>query len=661
MAGPNIAKPKFNEYLQQRMTERVGGKEKYKKVKKVWEEVKLRWTQAGYLRGGPPSEEELKIMEKSLEVAVEKAKGEEEGKNKAHRFKKEGTKKRKRAQGELRVGTWAIEESRRVHPKKSDTMCVKGSPTVAPDTSTRPVPTSLYPLLTEEALRPPPYTPGQEHNIQTHHQTNPFLSMPQPAIQAPVLTVGEGSLKGTMTFGINGGQLLCEQPPSTSTPYQPKERETLRREEGGDPTSPGGRSLLSFNNPVSGVNSENEGAEYLVEGIMRGTVTNVTDTLRDITTHEQHRRSARVAERNRTGGPQRTDWETERTNLWDALRRAYPTERNQALLSSFTINPGEHPAEYLDRAKTTWRTVNEEPFDHTDTTLNMWKEMVINGCPGDVKTKLRATVGLTTFPLMQFNAHVHHHVTQHNKDKGGAESQVQSLQVQLLKLQLKEAQKGEKPKKQMLAEETPGENGTPDLFQVVTTLAQTVSQMIQLQASPPQGTPAPYQPQPPFPPQHYVPQPQPWPQHGTPLEEGTTCATIVEELDISGVIVRIHHNLPINPNGGEEEEEGEDHHTHHTHHLLTIKARVPRYGGGTHVLAMKVPTTYDRKRGRQRTGRTLEAQKAQEGELSGSTLTLKVNVGDWVRVKVHKRKWLEPRWTGPYEVKEVTSHSVQVR
>ncbi|CAB1354066.1 unnamed protein product, partial [Coregonus sp. 'balchen'] len=53
-------------------------------------------------------------------------------------------------------------------------------------------------------------------------------------------------------------------------------------------------------------------------------------------------------------------------------------------------------------------------------------------------------------------------------------------------------------------------------------------------------------------------------------------------------------------------------------------------------------------------------RKAQEGELSGNTPPLKVKVGDWVRVKVHKRKWLEPRWTGPYEVKEVTSHSVQI-
>ncbi|KAK6317066.1 hypothetical protein J4Q44_G00124660 [Coregonus suidteri] len=56
-----------------------------------------------------------------------------------------------------------------------------------------------------------------------------------------------------------------------------------------------------------------------------------------------------------------------------------------------------------------------------------------------------------------------------------------------------------------------------------------------------------------------------------------------------------------------------------------------------------------------------QVRKAQEGELSGNTPPLKVKVGDWVRVKVHKRKWLEPRWTGPYEVKEVTSHSVQVR
>lgn len=56
-----------------------------------------------------------------------------------------------------------------------------------------------------------------------------------------------------------------------------------------------------------------------------------------------------------------------------------------------------------------------------------------------------------------------------------------------------------------------------------------------------------------------------------------------------------------------------------------------------------------------------QIRKVQEGELLGDSPPLKVKVGDWVRVKVHKRKWLEPRWTGPYEVKEVTSHSVQVK
>ncbi|CAB1343490.1 unnamed protein product [Coregonus sp. 'balchen'] len=35
-------------------------------------------------------------------------------------------------------------------------------------------------------------------------------------------------------------------------------------------------------------------------------------------------------------------------------------------------------------------------------------------------------------------------------------------------------------------------------------------------------------------------------------------------------------------------------------------------------------------------------------------------VGDWVRVKVHSRKWTEPRWEGPYQVKEVSSHSLRV-
>lgn len=161
-----------------------------------------------------------------------------------------------------------------------------------------------------------------------------------------------------------------------------------------------------------------------------------------------------------------------RQALWEVLRRTYPTERNHATLSSFTITPGEQPAAYLDRAKTTWRTVHEEPYDHTETTLSMWKEMVVNGCPGEVKVKLRNTVGLMALPLPQFNSHTHHHLTQYNKDKGGADTQVQSLQVQLLKLQLKEAQKGDKPKKQMVAEQS------EDLSQVI---EKTVTQMMQQQ------------------------------------------------------------------------------------------------------------------------------------------------------------------------------------
>jgi len=34
---------------------------------------------------------------------------------------------------------------------------------------------------------------------------------------------------------------------------------------------------------------------------------------------------------------------------------------------------------------------------------------------------------------------------------------------------------------------------------------------------------------------------------------------------------------------------------------------------------------------------------------------------DWLRLKLHKRKWTEPRWTGPFEVVAKTSHSLQVR
>ncbi|XP_064877154.1 uncharacterized protein LOC135572653 [Oncorhynchus nerka] len=177
-----------------------------------------------------------------------------------------------------------------------------------------------------------------------------------------------------------------------------------------------------------------------------------------------------------------TEPEKYRVSLWNELRRAYPTEKNYATLTSFAMEDGEQAAQYLDRAKTTWRSVHIEPHDQSGTTLSMWKEMVVNGTPTEVKSKLRATVGLMALPTAQFKSHVHHHISQYNKDKGTADSQVQSLQLQLLKLQLNEAQKTAKPKKQMVAEEP------TDIAKIVT---QTMNQMLVAAPAPPTPAQAP--------------------------------------------------------------------------------------------------------------------------------------------------------------------------
>lgn len=618
-------------------------KKQYGKVEKVWKGLRIRWTQAGYFSGGPPTGGKLQDMQTELEDAVEHAKASEAERNNIHRFKKVGTRERERAEGELKIGTWAIQESRRVLPKNTPDMMgvaivasgdVKAPPENLPTAPPVAVSPSLYPQLTMEAVQPQPYSKGQNHRSPSH---NPFLPRAPPTIQAPVLRIDQGELKGEITLGITAGHMVCEQfetgiPGAGDLPQERRpqcssvnsltsetrghlqtrldsnhfyqtDREDchqnmdIENEEEidmvltpapmGAPNVTKMQELLKssiarakeLRELIANQDNNREGA-YRVEGIMRGTVTKVTESMGS----ETLRRSSRIADRREreqemagqyplrptpgdahtveyqpwkmtdlttlmgqmpslhggasawllqlqtlTSGLQlclgdmkallarATDhgtmealmtaadlgWRAPtlpidhfRTRLWEVLRRAYPTERNHATLSSFTINPGEQPAAYLDRAKTTWRSVHEEPFDHTDTTLSMWKEMVVNGCPGDVKTKLRGTVGLIALPLTQFNTHVHHHVTQHNKERGGAESQVQSLQVQLLKLQLKEAQQGEKPKKQMVAEETKETGTKTDISQIV---AQTISQMIQQQAGPQPANPGPwYPPQPQF-------------------------------------------------------------------------------------------------------------------------------------------------------------------
>lgn len=51
--------------------------------------------------------------------------------------------------------------------------------------------------------------------------------------------------------------------------------------------------------------------------------------------------------------------------------------------------------------------------------------------------------------------------------------------------------------------------------------------------------------------------------------------------------------------------------------------------------------------------------KVRQRQLQKKTPTVKV--GDRIRVKVHKWKWTESRWTGPYDAVEVTTNTVIVK
>ncbi|GCC27439.1 hypothetical protein chiPu_0005863 [Chiloscyllium punctatum] len=51
----------------------------------------------------------------------------------------------------------------------------------------------------------------------------------------------------------------------------------------------------------------------------------------------------------------------------------------------------------------------------------------------------------------------------------------------------------------------------------------------------------------------------------------------------------------------------------------------------------------------------------QFGSAKGDLQSQAPSTTDWVLLKVIKRKWLEPRWTGPYKVVERTSHAVRLQ
>ena len=189
MASITVPKLKFNEYLDQRIQERAGGKQEYKSIKKIWGEIRLRWTQAGYISGVAPSREQLSAMERELDEAVRHGKESEAEKNSSHFFKKKGTKERERAEAELRIGTWAIEVKKRTCPQKKPDMMgvlagasddvregtINNHNTPPPTVTTPSAPLSLYPPLPQEEKTevPPPYS------------QNPFAYLPHNPFKNP--------------------------------------------------------------------------------------------------------------------------------------------------------------------------------------------------------------------------------------------------------------------------------------------------------------------------------------------------------------------------------------------------------------------------------------------------------------------------------------------
>ena len=125
--------------------------------------------------------------------------------------------------------------------------------------------------------------------------------------------------------------------------------------------------------------------------------------------------------------------------VWDGLRDKYPTKANPEAITGLTLKPGEDPIDYLNRAKSLWRSAWGEKYDRSKASILLWRERCIAGLPEPVQKQLKLTVGLAHLPEEQWLAHISQHTDLHREQKAKDDEEMQQLTKRALKLQVLKA------------------------------------------------------------------------------------------------------------------------------------------------------------------------------------------------------------------------------
>lgn len=124
------------------------------------------------------------------------------------------------------------------------------------------------------------------------------------------------------------------------------------------------------------------------------------------------------------------------TQVWQALRKLYPSKMDPSKLEKEYLKEDDSPFQFLHEFRRKWKAETGSEWNANEASKSLFMLYAKNAMPKEVQVKLSGIVGLMKMDWPVFTEHIVHYVDAYRAEKRAVEEQNKLLAGNLTRLQI---------------------------------------------------------------------------------------------------------------------------------------------------------------------------------------------------------------------------------